>query len=57
MESVYSTARTGALNEEVCACATYSINWLVFITKMKSVYYAVWTEPLNEAVCALSFKG
>jgi hypothetical protein len=40
------------LNEAICACATYSINWLVFITGMESVYSAVRTGALNEAVCA-----
>jgi hypothetical protein len=54
---VYSAVRIEDLNKAVCACATYSINWLVFITKMKSVYRAVRTGPLNEAVCAPSFKG
>ena len=38
-------------------CATYSINWLVFITEMKSVYSAVRTGALNKAVCASSVKG
>ena len=38
-------------------CATYSINWLVFITEMKSVYSAVRTGSLNKAVCASSLKG
>ena len=33
-------------------CTTYSINWLVFITEMKSVYCAVRTGSLNKAVCA-----
>jgi hypothetical protein len=51
MDSVYSAVRTGYLNKAVCACATYSINWLVFITEMKSVYSAVRTGSLNEAVC------
>ena len=37
--------------------ATYSINWLVFITEMKSVYYAVRTGSLNKAVCASYLKG
>jgi hypothetical protein len=32
-------------------CATYSINWLVFITEI-SVYSAVRTGSLNKAVCA-----
>ena len=40
--------------EQTVTCATYSINWLVFITQMKSVYSAVRTGPLNKAVCALS---
>jgi hypothetical protein len=57
MKSVYSAVRTGSLNEAVCACATYSINWLVFITEMKSVYSAVRTESLNKAVCASTLKG
>jgi len=34
--------------------ATYIINWLVFITEMKSVYCAVRTGSLNKAVCASS---
>ena len=29
--------------EQTATCATYSINWLVFITQMKSVYCAVRT--------------
>ena len=43
--------------EQTATCATYSINWLVFITEMKSVYSAVRTGSLNQAVCALSVKG
>ena len=43
--------------EQTASCATYSINWLVFITEMKSVYCAVRTEFLNKAVCASSLKG
>jgi len=43
--------------EQTATCATYSINWLVFITKMKSVYCAVRAGTLNKAVCALSLKG
>jgi hypothetical protein len=39
------------------ATYTYSINWLVFITEMKSVYSAVRTGSLNKAVCAPSLKG
>jgi len=34
----------------------YSINWLVFITEMKSVYSAVRTGALNKAVGASSLK-
>jgi len=36
---------------------TYTINWLVFITEMKSVYSAVRTGSLNKAVCPSSVKG
>ena len=43
--------------EKTATCATYSINWLVFITEMKSVYCAVRTGSLNKAVCASSLKG
>jgi hypothetical protein len=43
--------------EQRATCATYSINWLVFITEKKSVYSAVRTGSLNKAVCALSLKG
>jgi len=42
--------------EQTGNCATYSINWLVFITEMKSVYSAVRTESLNKTVCAWSLK-
>ena len=42
---------------KTATCATYSINWLVFITEMKSVYCMVWTGSLNKAVCALYLKG
>ena len=38
--------------EQTATCATYSINWLVFITDMKSVYCAVRTGSLTKAVCA-----
>jgi len=41
--------------EQKATCATYSINWLVFITQMKSVYSAVRAGSLNKAVCALCF--
>ena len=43
--------------EQTGTCATYNINWLVFITEMKSVYSAVRTGSLNTAVCASSVKG
>jgi len=39
--------------EQTATSATYSINWLVFITELKSVYSAVRTGSLNKAVCAL----
>ena len=42
--------------EQTATCATYSINWLVFITEMKSVYSAVQTGALNKVVCALSLN-
>ena len=43
------------LSEQTATCATYSINWLVFIAEMKSVYSAVRTGALNKAVCASTF--
>ena len=43
--------------EKAATCATYIINWLVFITEMKRVYFAVWTGSLNKAVCTSSVKG
>jgi hypothetical protein len=43
--------------EQTATCATYSINWLVFITEMKSVYCAVRTGSLNIAVWASSLKN
>jgi hypothetical protein len=43
--------------EHTATRATYSINWLVFITQMQSVYCAVQTGSLNKAVCASSLKG
>ena len=45
------------IRKQRATCATYSINWLVFITEMKSVYSAVRTGPLTKAVCASSLKG
>ena len=35
------------ISEQTATCATYSINWLIFITQMKSVYSAVRTGSLN----------
>ena len=35
--------------EQTATCASYSINWLVFITEMKSVYRAVRTGSLNKS--------
>ena len=43
--------------EQTATCAAYSINWLVFITEMKSVYSAVRTGSLHKAACALYLKG
>jgi len=42
--------------EQKAICATYSINWLVFITEMKNVYSAVRSESLNKTGCASSLK-
>jgi len=35
--------------EQTATCVTYSLNWLVFVTEMKSVYSAVRTGSLNKA--------
>ena len=43
--------------EQTATCATYSINWLVFIAEMKSIYSAVRTGALNKTFCASSLKG
>ena len=44
------------LSENNMTCATYSINWLVFITEMKCLQHGMdWA--LNKAVCASSLKG
>jgi len=43
--------------EQTATCATYSMNWLVFTTDMKSVYSTVRTGSINKAVCASSLKG
>jgi len=45
------------ISEQTATCATYSINWSVFIAEMKSVYSAVRTGSLNIAVCAWALKG
>ena len=45
------------ISEQTATCVTYSINWLVFITEIKSVYCAVRTGSLNKAVCPSSLKG
>ena len=42
--------------EQTATCATYSINWLVFITKIKSVYCTVWTGSLNKSSLRFVFK-
>ena len=42
--------------EQTVTCGTYNINWLVFMTEMKSVYCAVRTGSLNKAVYALFLK-
>jgi hypothetical protein len=44
------------ISKQTATCATYTINWLVFITEMKSVYSAVRTGALNIAVCAASLN-
>jgi len=43
-------------SQPVFSQSTYNINWLAFITEMKSVYSAVRTGSLNKAVCASSVK-
>ena len=43
--------------EQTATFATYSINWFVFVTEMKSVYSAVRTGALYRAVWAESLKG
>jgi len=35
------------MSEQTATCASYSINWLVFITQMKSFYSAIRTGSLN----------
>ena len=41
--------------EQTATCATYSINWLVFITEIKSVYSAVRTGALYINQINISF--
>ena len=43
--------------EQTATCATYSINWLVFITEMKSVYSAVRPGVFKESGLRSVFKG
>ena len=43
--------------EQTATCATYSLNWLDFLTEMKRVSSAVRTGTLNKAVCPSSLKG
>jgi len=38
------------ISEQTAIISLYSINWLVYITEMKSVYSAVRTGSLNKAV-------
>ena len=45
------------ISDQTATCATYIINWSVFITKMKSVYCAVRTGTLNKAVCHSYLKS
>jgi hypothetical protein len=42
--------------KKTATCATYIINWSVFITEMESVYSAVRTGSLNKAVWASSLR-
>ena len=57
IQQLYALPRTVFIWEQTATCATYSINWLVFITEMKSVYSAVRTGSLNKAVLHFVFKG
>ena len=43
-------------NRQCATCATYTLNWLVFITEMKSVYCEVRTGSLNKAVCCIYLR-
>jgi len=42
--------------EQTVTSNPYCINWLFFVTEMKSVYSAVGTGSLNKAVCASYFS-
>ena len=37
------------ISEQTATCATYCINWLVFMAEMKSVHSAVRTDSLYKA--------
>ena len=43
--------------EQTATCATYNINWLVFVTKIKSVYSAVRTGSFKQSSLPFVFKG
>ena len=45
------------ISEPTAIISLYSINWLVFITEMKSVNSSVRTGSSNKAVCASSLNG
>jgi hypothetical protein len=51
------SAHTAFISEQTAASAVYNINWLVFVTELKSVSRVVWTGSLNKAVYASSLKG
>ena len=55
--NLYTYIHAFISEQTVITSAPYSLNWLGFITEMKSVYCAVRTESLNQAVCASCFKG
>jgi hypothetical protein len=44
------------ISEQIASFVPYNINWLVFITEIKSVYCVVQTGPLNKAVWSSSWK-
>jgi len=46
------SAHTVFIWKQTATFATYSINWLVFITEMKSVYSAVRTGALHIILCS-----